>query len=63
MWIWRRMENISWTEHITVEEMLARIGEERTLIHTIRKRQRKWIGQILVLNREQTGRIIYDIIY
>ena len=45
MWIWRRMENINWTEHI--EEELARIEEERTLIYRIRKSQRKWIGQML----------------
>ena len=47
MWTWRRMEKISWTEHKTNEEVMGRIGEERTLIHTIRKRQRKWIGHTL----------------
>lgn len=29
------------------EEVLAVIGEERTLIYTVRKRQRKWIGNML----------------
>jgi len=33
---------ISWTEHIMNEEEMAMIGEERILINTIRKRQRKW---------------------
>jgi len=47
MWIWRRMEKISWTEHITNEEVLAGIGDERAMIHTIKKRQRNWIGHIL----------------
>src|SRR6218665_1329100 len=47
MWIWRRMEKISWIEHITNEEVMAMFGEERTLRNTIRKRQRKWIGHIL----------------
>src|SRR6218665_1475730 len=31
MWIWRRMERISWTEHISNEEVLTLVGEERSL--------------------------------
>ena len=45
MWIWRQMEKISWTGLITNEEVLAGLGAERVTIHTIRKRQRKYIGQ------------------
>jgi len=40
MQLWRRIEKISWTEHITNEEVLAMTGEERALILTIRKRQK-----------------------
>ena len=47
MWIWRRMERISWMEHITNEEVLRRVGEKRSLIRTIRERQRRWIGHML----------------
>jgi Reverse transcriptase (RNA-dependent DNA polymerase) len=47
MWTWRRMEKISWMEHITNEEVLGSVEEERSLIHTIRVRQRKWIGHTL----------------
>lgn len=47
MWIWRRMEKISWTEHKTNEEVLEGIGEERTLLKIIRERQKKWIGHTL----------------
>ena len=47
MWIWRRMERISWTEHISNEEVLKRVGEERGLIEIIRKRQKTWLGHIL----------------
>ena len=32
MWIWRRMERISWTEHRTNEEVMKRIEEKRSLI-------------------------------
>ena len=44
MWIWRRMEKISWTEKISNEEVLRRIGEERQLMSLIRTRKHKLIG-------------------
>src|SRR5688572_10039906 len=44
IWTWRRMEKISWTKHQTTEEVMGRIGEERTLVHTIRKRKRNGSG-------------------
>ena|SRR6218665_1695125 len=46
MWIWRRMEKISWTEHISNEEVLnlKLIEEERSLLTIIRTRQRNWMG-------------------
>src|SRR6218665_3700112 len=47
MWIWRRMERISWTEHISKEEVLTLVGDERSLISTIRARQRNWMGHLL----------------
>src|ERR1043165_1859263 len=47
MWIWRRMEKVSWTEHVTNEEVLQRVEEKRSLITTLRERQKNWIGHIL----------------
>ncbi len=47
MWIWRRMEKITWTEHVTNEEVLRRVGEERGLVDAVRKRQKTWLGHIL----------------
>ena len=41
------MEKVSWTEHKTTEEILETIGEERSLIRTIKTRQKKWIGHTL----------------
>ena len=47
MWIWRRMERISWTERRTNEEVLKKVEEERSLMNIIRTRQKNWIGHIL----------------
>ena len=47
MLIWRRMERISWTGHRTNEEVSKKVDEKRTLMDTIRTRQKNWIGHIL----------------
>jgi hypothetical protein len=47
MWIWRRMEKISWTEKITNEEVLRRVGVERQLLNMLRNRKKSWIGHTL----------------
>jgi hypothetical protein len=50
MWCWRRMEKISWTEHVGNEEVLLRVNEQRNILHEIRKRKADWIGHILRRN-------------
>jgi hypothetical protein len=47
MWCWRRMEKISWTEHVRNEEVLLRVKEQRNILLEIRKRKANWIGHIL----------------
>ena len=47
MWVWRRMEKISWTERVRNEEVLRRVGEQRTLINTIRRRKARWTGHVI----------------
>jgi hypothetical protein len=39
MWCWRRMEKISWTDHVRNEEVLLRVKEKRKNINEIRKRK------------------------
>jgi len=70
MWWWRRMEKISWTDHVRNEEVLLRVKEERNILHEIRNRKANWIGHTLCRNcllqrviggkikggREMTGR-------
>ena len=41
------MERISWTEKITNEEVLRRVGEERTMLATIVRRKKNWIGHVM----------------
>ena len=47
MLCWRRMEKISWTDHVRNEEVLVRVNEQRNILHEIRKRKANWIGHIL----------------
>jgi len=39
MWCWRRMEKISLTDHVTYEDVLLRVNEQRNVLHEIRKRK------------------------
>ena len=50
MWCWRRMERISWTDHVRNEEVLLQVNEQRNILHEIRKRKANWIGHILRRN-------------
>jgi len=47
MWCWRRMEKISWTDHVRNEEVLLRVKEQRNILNEIRKWKANWIGHIL----------------
>ena len=44
------MEWIKWSETVTSEEILERIGEKRTLINNILLRKANWLGHILRRN-------------
>jgi hypothetical protein len=50
MWYWRRLEKISWADHVRNEEVLLRVKEQRNIIHEISKRKANWIGHILCRN-------------
>ena len=58
---WRRMEKISWTDHVRNEEVLLRVKEQRNILHEIRKRKANWIGHTLrrncLLQRVTEGKI------
>jgi chorismate mutase len=46
MWCWRRMEKISWTDHVRNEEVLLRVKEQRNCLHKISKRKANLIVHI-----------------
>jgi len=50
MWCWRRMEKISWTDHVRNVEVLLRVKGQRNILQEIRKRKANWIGHILRRN-------------
>jgi hypothetical protein len=47
---WRRMEKISWTDHVRNEEVLLRVKEQRNIRREICKRKVNWIGHTLSRN-------------
>jgi hypothetical protein len=50
MWFWRRMEKISWTDHVRNEEVLLRVKEQMNILLEIPKRKANWFGHILRRN-------------
>jgi hypothetical protein len=50
MWRWRRMDNISSTDHGRNEEVLLRAKEQSNILHEMRKLNVTWIGHILRRN-------------
>ena len=50
MWCWRRIQKISWANHVRNEEVLLRVNEQRNILHEIRKRKTNSTGHILHRN-------------
>jgi hypothetical protein len=53
VWCWRRMQNISWIERVRSKEVLHRVEEERSILHTMKRRKANWVGHILLRNGPQ----------
>jgi hypothetical protein len=39
MWYWRRIEKISWPDHVRKEGVLLRVKEQRNILYEIHKRK------------------------
>ena len=55
MWCCRRMEKISWTDHVRNEEVFLRVKEQRIILREISKRKSNCIDQICVKNAFYNG--------
>jgi hypothetical protein len=44
---YRRMMKAKWTERVTNEEVLRRVGEKRNIMNTLTRRRGRFIGHIL----------------
>ena len=47
MWCYRRMLRISWTHHVTNENVLQRIGHQQELLKTVKQRKLAYFGHIM----------------
>ena len=47
LWFYRRMLRVSWRDRMTNEEVLVRVGQRRSLLGEIRKRQMDFLGHVL----------------
>ena len=54
IWFLRKMMKVSWTAKASIEIILMRANETRTLIKEIRKRQSHFFGHIIQKNQLNT---------
>ena len=47
LWFYRRMLKVSWTKHVTNEEILKRVGNPDRLMDVIRDRQLRFLGHVI----------------
>src|SRR6476469_6602766 len=47
MWVWRRMEKVSWTDKRSKEQVLNSMNEKSSLVKTIRDRKKNLIGHVV----------------
>ena len=47
MWVWRRMEKVSWRDKKTNEQVLHDVNEKRSLLEEVLKRKKNWIGHVV----------------
>lgn len=56
MWLYGRMEKISYSERITNYEISTNIGETRSIFEVIMTRKKKWIGHKDVTKERMWGK-------
>ncbi|CAG9829543.1 unnamed protein product [Diabrotica balteata] len=58
MWAYRLILRISWTEHVTNEEVLRRISKEREVGISIKKRKLEYLGHVMRQNKYRVLQLI-----
>lgn len=58
MWILRRMLRISWTDHMSNNDVLLRAGVERELLDIVKQRKTSYLGHILRGDRYSIPKLI-----
>ena len=53
MWVYRRVLKISWTEKVTNEEVLRRIGTGREILIQFKTRKLQYLGHLMRHNKSQ----------
>ena len=57
MWIWRRMERVTWTEKIKNAVVLERVGEGSIMLELIKKRKRNLRRRNCLLKKALEGMV------
>jgi len=47
MWMWRRMEKVSWMNKITNAEIMNKVGKKATVNKCDKKQEKNWVAHIL----------------
>ena len=47
MWLWRKMDRVSWSDRKTNEQVLIDVEEKRCLLEAVVKRKKNWIGHVM----------------
>lgn len=47
LWCYRRILKVSWTQHITNEEIINRIGKKKEIVQTLKERKLQYLGHIM----------------
>ena len=58
MWLYRRILRISWTDHITNEEVLQRVGKQQEIAFTVKRRELKDFGHLMRHNKYRLQQLI-----
>ena len=56
MWFYRKILRISYTRHITNEEVLNRMATTRIILNTVRNRQMSFFGHVIISGKVENKR-------